>query len=156
MPTLKEKKQLLNKRIAEIDGVYEDNANKADKAWNEAEQEALRILQRRDVFGKYKEQRLLLLNRLNEAEMSRFVNREFSFLISLIRDLGIVILELRDDLEKTSSSVNMTIPKIDKHDKFLEEFEKFLEGKKKQDEDNQQRKQEEQKKIKDLSGGMYG
>jgi len=156
MITFEEKKQILNKRISEITKVYEDNLNNAEITWNEAEHEAIRVLQKRDIFGKYKEQRLLLLDRLNEAEMSIFVNREFSFLISLIKDIAFAILELRDDLEKTSSSVNVNIPKIETHHEVFLALAESLEKKKKQNEEKYLRKEEDQKRFKDLKGKMYG
>lgn len=156
MSTLEERKQKLNKRIAEIDKTYTGNIEQATRLYQEAETEAIRIIESRDFFGKNKEKRLLIIDKLNDAEMTRFVNHEFSFLISLIRDLGIAILELKDDLEKVSSSVNVNLPKIETHHEVFLALAESLEKKKKEDELAHLKKEEDQKKYHDLIGKMYG
>ena len=155
MSTIEERRKKLNNSFAEIDKVYEDNIKESEKARNEIDIKIESVVRQKPSQDRTNTM-LILLAEINNADMGRFVNKEFSFLLSCMVEMGNYLLDVAEDLDKTRSSVNVNLPKIEQHHATFESLQNFLANKQKEQEEDQNKKETEQKKLKDLTGVMYG
>lgn len=149
MSTLEEKKEILNKRIAEISKVYEENARNAEEVYATFNEDARKLIESKKPLFLKKQKMIFILAEMNHAEMSRFVNRRFIFFMDNFKELATYLLEVADDIDTH-------IPIIEKHRDFFHTVMNSLDKQNTQNVNEQERKEQDQKRLKSLTGGMYG